>query len=66
MSQLVRQISEFKDSLGQKEFRSKSRLGRNSNFRTGSHQASLLSGFNKGRQISEFFFNKKNVLVVSL
>ena len=37
-----RQIPEFKVSLGQREFRSRPRHGRNGNFRTGSHPAKFI------------------------
>lgn len=53
------QISEFKASLGQREFKSRPRYCRNDNFRVGSHPASLLPVLNNGRKISEFFCNVK-------
>ena len=61
------QISEFKDSLGQREFGSRPRCCRNDNIRVRSHPASLLSVLNSGRQISEFFCNiKKKMCLLSL
>ena len=55
-----RQVPEFKVSLGQREFRSRSNHWENGNFKAGSQAANLLSEFNEGRQISEFICNVKN------
>jgi hypothetical protein len=49
-----RQILEFGVSL-----ETRSRCDRNGNFRTGSHLASLLSVFHRGKQIFELFCNVK-------
>jgi hypothetical protein len=58
-----RQIPEFKV----KHSKVRPRCGRNNNFRTGSHPASLASMYNRSRQISEFFctVKRKRVLGVS-
>jgi hypothetical protein len=45
-----KQIPEFKVSLAQREFRSRSRLGRNDNLRAGSHPAKLTFYVYAGRQ----------------
>ncbi|EDL90558.1 rCG63192 [Rattus norvegicus] len=61
-----RQISEFKDSPRQREFRPSARHGRNDNFRVGFDPTSLSSVLNRGRQISEFFCNVKKMCACCL
>ena len=48
-----KQISALRICLGQRRIRP--RCGRNDNFKTGSHPASLSSVLNRGRQGSEFY-----------
>jgi hypothetical protein len=56
------QIPEIQVNLGQIE-EVRPRCGRNGSFRSGSHPASLLFVLQKGRHISELFYNvkKKNI-----
>jgi hypothetical protein len=59
-----KQIPKFRASLGSSMVRP--RCGRNANFRTGSHSASLSSVLNIGRQITEFICNVKRKCMLSV
>lgn len=60
-----RKIPEFKVSLGQGKFRSRSRYGGNSNFSVRFHPVKHIVCAYKGRQVSKFICNVKKKFSLS-